>query len=112
MVTTICELLHPIVLPVKVFGMDANHRPFCQYATARELTAEGAVVEGLENHLRSGEIVGLQYKEKKAPARVVWTCNLKAQSIRVGIQFLDALECPWLESLESRLCMEAPPDQD
>jgi PilZ domain len=112
MVSTLCEPHEPIVLPVRVFGIDANNRPFYQYATARDLTAQGAVLEGLENPLKTGEVVGVQYKEKKARARVVWTCNLRIETVRVGIQFLDALECPWIETLEKVPCTEARPDQE
>jgi hypothetical protein len=112
MVSTICEPQQAIVLPVRVFGMDANNRPFYQYATARDLSAQGAVLEGLENPLRTGEVVGVQYKEKKTRARVVWACNLNLETVRVGIQLLDALECPWIETLEKATCLEIRSDQE
>jgi len=112
MVLTICEPHEPIVLPVRVFGMDANNRPFYQYTTARDLTAQSAVLEGLENPLRAGEVVGVQYKEKKARARVVWSCSLQIETGRVGIQFLDVSECPWIETLEKAPCNEVSPDQE
>lgn len=61
-----------ISLPVRVWGMDANQKPFNQTATTLDLTRAGVRIGGLECQLQSGDIVGVQHGAEKARFRVVW----------------------------------------
>lgn len=61
-----------VSLPIRVWGMDATHRPFTQSATTLDLTRAGVRVGGLSCHLQSGDIVGIQHGAEKARFRVVW----------------------------------------
>jgi hypothetical protein len=101
MVPIIYEMHKPIVVPVKIFGVDANNRPFYQDVTGHELRADGASLESLESPLKPGGIVGVEFKDRKARARVIWACRVGIKTVRVGIQLLDASECPWIESLNT-----------
>ncbi|HUO17817.1 MAG TPA: PilZ domain-containing protein [Verrucomicrobiae bacterium] len=62
----------PVEIPVKIWGMDANSRPFTQPATVRTISGRGATLQGVKVQLRPGDLLDLQYKGKKAQFRVVW----------------------------------------
>ena len=86
----------PAVIPVRVFGMDADGRPFVQLATARNLTLEHAILERVEHRLAPGAVIGIQYEEHKTRVRVLWVCELDgARDTQLGIQLIDARQCPW-----------------
>lgn len=62
----------PVETPVKIWGIDANSRPFTQPAAVRTISGRGATLQGLKAQLRPGDLIELQYKGKKAQFRVVW----------------------------------------
>jgi len=91
-----------MVLPVTVFGNDADGKPFLQFVTAHNVTNSGALLQGVEQRLEPGEIFGLRYNEHQARARVVWMCESEVgPSMQVGLQFLPAEQCPWEATLEA-----------
>ena len=53
-------------IPVRVWGMDADGKPFFQNATASNLSSEGALLARIHHTLKQGEIIGVQYGDKKA----------------------------------------------
>jgi len=61
-----------VELPVKIWGMDANARPFTQPASLRTISGRGATLQGVSAHLKPGTVVDLQYEGVKAQFRVVW----------------------------------------
>lgn len=61
-----------MTLTVRIFGLDVDGKPFFQLATAHTLTVDSVVLKGMEHRLRTGDIVGVQYQESKARARVIW----------------------------------------
>ncbi|HET7209622.1 MAG TPA: PilZ domain-containing protein [Terriglobales bacterium] len=85
---------------VRVWGMDAAEKPFTQNARARNISSQGVLVSGVEADLKPGDIIGVQYEQKKARCRVVWVVDaggiLKNQA---GLQLLEGQECPWKEVL-------------
>jgi len=86
----------PVVIPVRLFGMDSDGKPFIQLATARNLTREHAVLERVEHRLAPGAVIGLQYQEIKTRIRVLWACELEGTfETQLGIQLIDSRECPW-----------------
>src|SRR3954454_2070031 len=86
----------PIVIPVRLFGMDSNGKPFIQWATAPNLTREHAALERVEHRLAPGAVIGLQYQEIKTRIRVLWACELEGTfETQLGIQLIDSRECPW-----------------
>jgi PilZ domain len=83
-------------LPVRVWGMTADGRPFSHHARAQNISSEGALLAGIENELKVGDVIGVQCEEKKTRCTVMWVMN--AGSIKknqVGIKLLADQECPW-----------------
>jgi hypothetical protein len=87
-------------LNVRVWGMDANGKPFFEHVRARNISQHGALVSGIEHALKAGEVVGVQYQQSKARFRVVWVMDAGGvQKNQAGLQLLDNQECPWTEML-------------
>jgi hypothetical protein len=61
-----------VELPVQIWGMDANARPFTQPASLRTISGRGATLQGVNAQLKPGDIVDLQYQGAKAQFRIVW----------------------------------------
>ena len=83
-------------LPVRIYGMTADGRAFSQSARAQNISSEGALLNGVENELKVGEVIGVQCDDKKARCSIVWAMNTGAiKKNQVGIKLLDGQECPW-----------------
>jgi hypothetical protein len=61
-----------VELPVKIWGMDANSRPYTQPASLRNISGRGATLQGVSAQLKPGDLIDLQYQGTKAQFRVVW----------------------------------------
>jgi hypothetical protein len=61
-----------VELPVKIWGVDANARPFTQPASLRTISGRGATLQGVHVQLKPGCVVDLQYQGTNAQFRVVW----------------------------------------
>jgi hypothetical protein len=59
-------------LPVTIWGMDANSRPYTQPASLRTISGRGATLQGVDAQLKPGDTLDLQYEGAKAQFRVVW----------------------------------------
>jgi PilZ domain len=89
-------------LPVRVFGMDAEGRPFSQKAEARNISLHGARVAGLEKQLKPGDVVGVQSGDKKARCKVIWVVDAgPAKKIEAGVKMVEGQPCPWQSEMES-----------
>ena len=76
--------------------MTAEGRPFTQQARAQNISSEGALISGVENELKVGDVVGVQCGERKARCTVIWVMNTGLISKnQVGIKLLAEQECPW-----------------
>lgn len=85
-----------IDLHVRVWGMGADGHPFFQNAHARNISNHGALLSGMEHELTPGDVIGVQYEEKKARFRVIWVIDAgPLQKIQAGVQIVDGQECPW-----------------
>jgi len=90
-----------VKLPVRVFGMGANGRPFLQSVQARNISHHGAKLFGLETPLKPGDIIGVQVGEKKARCKVIWVVDPgQAQKISVGVNLIEGQPCPWEKAME------------
>lgn len=86
----------PVNLPIRVWGMTAQGRPFHQQARARNISSAGALIGEVENELKVGDVIGMQYEEKKSRCTVVWIMNTGAtRKIQMGVRVLAHQECPW-----------------
>jgi len=87
-------------LSVRVWGMSANGRTFNQHVRARNISGSGALFSGLENELRVGDVVGVQYNERKSRCRVIWVMDTgPLQKIHAGVQIVAGQDCPWQSEL-------------
>jgi len=83
-------------LPVRVWGMSAEGRPFSQHARAQNISSEGALLSGVENELKVGDVIGVQCDDKKTRCTVVWVMNTGAiKKNQVGVKLLVDQDCPW-----------------
>jgi PilZ domain len=83
-------------LPVRIWGMSADGRPFSQHARAQNISSEGALIAGVESELKVGDVIGIQCDDKKARCSVIWAMNTgQMKKNQVGVQLLDGQECPW-----------------
>ena len=83
-------------IPVRVWGMDSEGRPFFQTASAGNISSDGALLSRVSHSLKIGDVIGIQYGEKKARFRVVW--EVDAGTVRkneVGVQILEHQQSPW-----------------
>jgi hypothetical protein len=83
-------------LPVRIWGMSADGRPFSQHARAQNISSEGALISGVENELKVGDVVGVQCEEKKTRCTVMWVLNTgPVKKNQVGVKLVAGQECPW-----------------
>lgn len=88
-------------LSILIWGMDAHGLPFAQSALARNISGQGALVCGVEQELRCGDLLVIQYQKKRARFRVVWTRDsANGEKIRAAVHKLETQECPWKEELQ------------
>ena len=84
------------VILVRAWGMDADGRPFFQNANATNLSSEGARILGISHPLKSGDVIGVQYEDKKARFKVIWVIDSGvARQIEAGVQVLPNQSVPW-----------------
>ena len=83
-------------LPVRIWGMSAEGRPFSHHARAHNISSEGALISGVENELQVGDVIGVQCEEKKTRCTVVWVMNTgPVKKNQVGVKLVADQECPW-----------------
>jgi hypothetical protein len=102
-------------LRVRVWGMGANEHIFFQNAVAQNVSATGACIYGLEQELKVGDIIGVQYEAKKARCKVIWVMDASGlKKIQIGVQLVADQECPWIAMLpqETRAAAEIPRSPD
>ncbi len=96
-------------LRIRVWGMGANDRPFNQNATAQNVSATGACISGLEHELKVGDVVGVQFENRKARCKVVWVMDAGGvKKVQVGVQLVADQECPWLSQLPVEIRSNVP----
>jgi len=87
-------------LQILIWGIDAKGARFAQSALARNISGQGALLYGVEQHLRAGDLVGIRYGERRARFRVVWTRNSESEKrVQAAVQRLEEDACPWKEEL-------------
>lgn len=87
-------------LTVRIWGMDADGRPFFQNAQAQNISEHGAKLSGIEHLLKAGDVIGVQVGDKKARCKVIWVIDAgQLQKIQAGVQMLDGQPCPWQQEV-------------
>lgn len=94
-------------LKVRVWGMGANGQPFFQNAIAQNISATGACIYGIEQTLKVGDVIGVQYESKKARCKVIWVVDAGAlKKTQAGVQLVADQECPWAAALPADMKTE------
>lgn len=90
-----------VELPVRVFGMGADGRPFLHKAQARNISHHGAKLSGMETQLKPGDVIGVQVGDAKARCKVIWVVDAgQAQKIAVGVSLIEGQPCPWEKEMQ------------
>jgi hypothetical protein len=83
---------------VRVWGIDADGRPFFQNTNAGDLSGESALVSGISHPLKPGDVVGIQFDFKKARFSIVSVTDAGVpRKINVIVQLLPGQRSPWQE---------------
>jgi hypothetical protein len=82
-------------LPVRVFGMTAQGKPFVQKARTQNISRNGALIAGIDDALNVGDTIGVQVEQKKARFRVVWVSAGLTGKYQIGLQMQGGQEPPW-----------------
>jgi hypothetical protein len=83
-------------LPVRVWGVDAHDLPFMQMASVKNLSATGAVIQGMRRRVRPGDILEVQLDREKAEFLVVWAGMPGSHSDgEIGLRNLASEPCLW-----------------
>jgi hypothetical protein len=83
-------------LPIRIWGMSADGRPFSHSARAQNISSDGALISGVENELKVGDVIGVQCDERKTRCTVIWVMNTgPVKKNQVGVKMVAEQECPW-----------------
>lgn len=102
-----CERRQVEDLPVRVCGVDEQGRFFDESVLAHNISESGALLVGLDQKLRCGDLIVVQFGALKARFRIVWVRDSQSPlKVQAAVQRLKQDECPWLEILAGRLAGE------
>jgi hypothetical protein len=59
-------------IAVRIIGRDARGSSFAQSAVAGSISSGGALLSGLAREVRPGDLLWIEYQDKKVRFRVVW----------------------------------------
>jgi hypothetical protein len=83
-------------LPVRIWGMSADSRPFSQHVRAHNISSEGALISGVDYELKVGDVIGVQCDDKKTRCTVIWVMNTGAvKKNQIGVRLVADQESPW-----------------
>jgi hypothetical protein len=73
--------------PVRIWGVDGEGLPFSQVARAKNVSVNGAVLQGMLHTMKAGELLHLQLGQHQAEFSVVWVGRLgTCRQGEVGVQ--------------------------
>lgn len=84
------------VLPVKLSGTDASGQAYQDWVHTLDITPTGARLGTVRRQFESGDAVTVQYRQRKAGYRVVWTKLLSPLGeYQVGLEMTSQEKDPW-----------------
>src|SRR4051812_35114031 len=90
----------PLELPVRIWGMDANKKPFLLNTQTNDITRLGARIGGIITTIEKGEIIGVQHGDVKARAKVCWSGEQGTpREGQIGIHSLEPEKYLWSVSV-------------
>ena len=66
------EPRHPIRIPVRIFGTDADGQLFSENVFSFDISRQGARLDGVKARLKPGEVIGLSQGKNKGRYTVQW----------------------------------------
>lgn len=85
-----------ISLPVRLWGMDVNGKPFTQNASSVDITRMGARIQGVTCQIQHGDIIGVQHANDKARFRVIWVARPGSRNEgQIGVHCVEAGKYIW-----------------
>jgi hypothetical protein len=85
-----------ISLPVRLWGMDVNGKPFTQNASSVDITRLGARIQGVTCQIQHGDIIGIQHGTDKARFRVIWVARSGSRNEgQIGVHCVEAGKYIW-----------------
>jgi hypothetical protein len=95
------EIRVDVSLPVRIWGVDDYSCPFMQLARVRNISGEGAVIQGMRAQIKPGEVVDVQYEGTKAQFQVIWAGKTGTRNEgEIGIEKLPAEPYIWDVNLD------------
>jgi hypothetical protein len=87
----------PMVLPVQVYGLDADGVPFFESACTRDVSSGGARIAGVRSKLRVDDLIGVNYSEQANVCRVAWVgvAEDAGGAQEIGVAHMDPAHCSW-----------------
>lgn len=89
-------------LPIRIWGMDSNGKPFAQNAKTLDVSEGGARLD-LNLWNSPGEVVGVGFNESRARFRVVWVDRAAPGGGCVGLRCIEPNKRIWGETTKKAL---------
>ena len=81
---------------MSINGRDKMGVPFAQNAIASSVSICGALLSGISREMRSGDLIWVEFAERRARFRIVWVRNSQAQQLtQAAVQLLVGEESLW-----------------
>lgn len=91
-----------MVLPIRVWAKDIANHSFNELAHTLDITPYGARLGAIHHHVKVGDKMTVQYRQRKMQFRIVWIKSLEGtQEFQVGIETSDGGDTWGLELSES-----------
>jgi hypothetical protein len=86
---------------VTINGRDKDGHFFNEQVLASRISKSGALLSGISRHVRSGDVIFLEYGGKKSRFKVVWLRDSESHHlIQAAIHLLKSETCPWTNTSE------------
>jgi len=90
------ELRTQADLAVRIFGRDVSGKLFAQSAVASGISGGGALLSGMAWKVRAGDLIWIEYQDRKARFRIVWVRDSESEhKTQAAVHKLEKEECPW-----------------
>jgi hypothetical protein len=90
------ELRKQMDLAVRISGRDVSGKLFAQSAAASSISGGGALLSGMARKVRAGDLIWIEYQERKARFRIVWVRDSESEhKTQAAVHKLEQEECPW-----------------
>jgi hypothetical protein len=70
------EPRHPVRIPVRIFGTDAEGQMFSESVYSFDISNNGARLDGVKARLKPGEVIGVSQGQKKSRFCIQWVGQL------------------------------------